>query len=168
MPVRMLIKVVFPAPLWPRTAISSFGYIQIVSSFKAFSSSLKHMVLKVLLRDFILRPKAGILFQEFWQTLFLYLIADSSTTKLLFFMPTHCFFYFLQPKSFIKFLIGKKMDQLLPLLVEMTWSQYQARTANRRASPYSMNIESKSEYLSNLPPPKGNLPEVEEVKTFIS
>jgi hypothetical protein len=64
-PVKILIKVVLPAPLWPKIAISSFGSISTVNSLMACNSYFEHIFLNVLLRHLIRNPKAGIFFSEF-------------------------------------------------------------------------------------------------------
>jgi hypothetical protein len=76
-PVKMLINVVFPAPLCPRMPISSFASIYSVKFLKASTLWLENRLLKVLQRFFILKPKAGIPFFELKYTFCLYLQADS-------------------------------------------------------------------------------------------
>ena len=51
-PVKILMRVVFPAPLWPSTPISSPGSISTVRSLSACTCSFEHVPLKVLFKDY--------------------------------------------------------------------------------------------------------------------
>lgn len=64
-PVSTLTRVVLPAPLWPSIPINSPGSISTVSSLRACTSSLEQVPLKVLLKFFILSPRAGMFLSEF-------------------------------------------------------------------------------------------------------
>lgn len=64
-PVKILMRVVFPAPLWPSTPISSPGSISTVRSLSACTCSFEHVPLKVLFKFLILSPRAGIFLSEF-------------------------------------------------------------------------------------------------------
>lgn len=78
MPVRMLIRVVFPAPLWPRIDISSFGSIYKLNALIASTLFFEHVPWKVLLSPLIRIPSTGSLLLKFFNTLSLSLVTDSS------------------------------------------------------------------------------------------
>ncbi len=76
-PVKMLINVVLPAPLWPKMPINSFGYISRLKFFIASTFLLENTFLNVLLKHFILSPNAGMFAPALRKTLLRYLIVDS-------------------------------------------------------------------------------------------
>ena len=73
-------RVVFPAPLWPKIPINSLASTSKVKFFKAYTLLVENNFLKVLLRFTILNPKACALFLELLNTFCLYFLADSSSS----------------------------------------------------------------------------------------